>query len=144
LFEPSDAFYRENSFNQSYLTFRMLGFKFGPTGRPPVLPKPVSAYFFPPFFAGGGKWNVATDAGPHLSVEGGQTLVLHAQPRTGGRQADDCTLRFCALSLVSTIDAFPAKLIIAKIAGADASISIISCTTKRPSSSPEKRRAKRS
>ena len=111
LFEPSDAFYRENSFNQTWLTFRMLGFNVGPIGRPPVLPKPVSAYFFPPFFAGGVKLNVATDAGPHLSVEGGQTLVLHAQPRTKGRQADDFTLRLCALSLVSTIDAFPVKLI---------------------------------
>jgi hypothetical protein len=111
LFEPANAYYRENSFAQSSLTFRMFGLDVGPTGGPLTLPKPVTSYFWPGFFPGGVELvRTTTGPGTRIVFEGGETLTLHAQPHSGGGQAHDFTLRFCALSLVSEHDAFPVKL----------------------------------
>jgi hypothetical protein len=111
LFSACDAFYHEASYNQTWTTFRTLGLDVGPAGKPLVLPKGIGSYFYPPFFPGGGDISIQTKApGPHVSFEGSETMVLHAQPREEGRQADDFTVRFSAASLLSNQGAFPVKL----------------------------------
>ena len=112
-FKRTKDYYEENSFRQAHLRFTMFGRDRGPGPGPMILPEPVANYFWPPFSPGGIELSRTLPVGPStVSFDGGETLRLRAQTRTGARGAIDLTLRFAAVLLRAKHDAFPVKVIV--------------------------------
>ncbi len=112
-FGIADAYYRENSFNQTSLAFKLFGFDsgVGPAGLPLPLPRAIGSYFFPPYFPGGIDLVKIVPLGVNsLTLEGSETLTLRVRPRPDAGSPTDFTLRFAAMLLRAEHDAFPVKI----------------------------------
>lgn len=112
-FGVADAYYRENSFGKTWLSFKLFGdhADVAPGGLPLPLLRPIGSYFFPPYFAGGVELGKIVPLGVNALVfEGSETLTLRARPRPDAGSQVDFTLRFAAMLLRAEHDAFPVKL----------------------------------